>query len=177
MLFTGGVASSPSPSLRCPGVVEVVDFGRGSHPGPTIDRFRIDVTSGVGSGWNARACQVFAYDFCLAKYPEAVGKTHADASYEFYRLLPSFLSRHAAAAGFERPQRLETFHELLARQVRKHRVRTLIFRQKPLLILPSARRGPGPGRKRGSGAPGFPSRGPAPRRRRRNELRREGRRR
>ena len=123
LLFPIGAALSPPSRLHCPGIVEVIDFGQGSHPGPTIDHFYIDATSGPGSSWNLRACQVFATDFCAAKYPEAFGKTHMDVSYEFYRLLPSFLSQNAAAKGFENPQRLGRFHEVLARQVRKHRVR------------------------------------------------------
>ena len=123
LLFPADVASSPPSRLNHPGVVEVIDFMWGAHPGPTVDRFRIDVTSGPGSSWNLRACQVFAFDFCARNYPEASRKTHVDASYEFYRLLPSFLWLHAAAVGFEHPQRLERFHERFAEQARKYRVR------------------------------------------------------
>lgn len=119
-------------------MVEIIDFRRGSHPGPTIKHFSIDVTSGPGSTWNLRACQVFSHDFCAREYPEASGKTHVDASYEFYRLLPSFLWLHAAAVGFEHPQRLERFHELFARQARKYRVRlTPPFRTPPDSVLSS----------------------------------------
>jgi hypothetical protein len=163
LLLPVGATLSPSSSPRCSGVVEVVDFGRGSHPGPTIDRFCIDAAYGIGSGWNARACQVFAYDFCSAKYPEAIGKTHVDASYEFYRLLPSFLSRHAAAAGFGHPQRLERFHELFARQVRKQRVRILVLHLKTRLTLFSAHGIPRPNCKRNSRTSRLPPHCPPPR--------------
>lgn len=138
LLFPMGVTSSPPSRLHHPGAVEIIDFCRGLHPGPTIERFSIDVTSGPGSSWNLRACQVFSYDFCAREYPEANGKTHVDASSEFYRLLPSFLWLHAAAVGFEHPQRLERFHELFARQARKHRVRsTPLFETLPDAILSS----------------------------------------
>lgn len=123
LLFPAGVTSSPSSRLRHPGAMEVVDFRQGLHHGPTIRHFSIDITSGLGSSWNLRACEVFSRDFCSRGYPEANGKTHVEVSYEFYRLLPSFLWLHAVAVGFEHPQRLERFHELFARQARKHRVR------------------------------------------------------
>lgn len=120
LLFPAGIASSQR--LNHPGVLEIMDFLRGMHPGPTVSDFRIDVTSGRGSSWNLRACQVFSHDFSSRKYPEADGKTHVEAYYEFYRLLPSFLWHHAAAVGFERPEQLERFHERFAQQARKYDV-------------------------------------------------------
>lgn len=122
LLFPPGVASSPPSRLNHPGVVEVIDFMRGVNPGPTPDHFRIDVTSGAESSWNLRACQVFSHDFCAKRYPEAIGKTHVDAGYEFYRLLPSFLWFHAVAVGFEHPRRLERFHGRFAVRARKYKV-------------------------------------------------------
>ena len=169
LLFPSGVASYPPSRLRHPEVMEVIDFMQGLHSGPTVERFSIDVTSGRSSNWNLRACQVFSYDFCAREYPEASGKTHVDVFYEFYRLLPSFLWLHAETVGFGCPQRLERFHEIFARQVRKYKVWFTIPSRISSHPVPKARRSPNSNRQRDPGASRVPAHRPSPCRRRRYE--------
>ena len=109
--------------LDVPEAVEVLDFLAGDHPGPMINRLRIDPTSGPDSWWNLRACQVFAQSFFAARYPNVEGKTLMDASYEFYQLLPTFSSQHAATSGFPDTQSYTRFQESLTKHIRRHRVR------------------------------------------------------
>lgn len=109
--------------LDTPAAAEVLDFLAGRHSGPTLDRLRIDPSSGENSWWNLRACQVFAQDFFAARYPDIEGKTIMDASYEFYQLLPIFGSHHAVASGFPDMQSYKTFQGSLAKCIRRHRVR------------------------------------------------------
>ena len=108
--------------LNIPVAAEVLDFGKGSHIGPTIGNFRVDPTSAPSSAWNLRACQVFAQDFFAARYPEAEGKTVMDVSYEFYQLVPDFISHHATASGFADVPSYQGFHESLTKHLRRHRV-------------------------------------------------------
>lgn len=116
---------SPGPlaarRLDIPAAIEVLDFSTGCHPGPTINSFRIDPTSGPNSPWNIQACQVFAQDFC-AQYPHAEGRDFMEASYEFHKLLPDIISHHAVASGFSDIQNYERFHEILSKRIRRHRV-------------------------------------------------------
>lgn len=108
--------------LDVPSGVEVLNFKRGIHPGPTVIRLRIDATSPPDSAWNIRACQIFARSFFTMQHPDAGGKTFMDASHEFYRLIPTFISRHATGSGFADSKGYERFQELTAKPIRKHRV-------------------------------------------------------
>lgn len=127
LLYPRSVEPLASLKLGVPAAAEVLDFGKGSHIGPTIENFRIDPTSAPSSAWNLRACQVFAQDFCAAQHPEAEGKTVMDVSYEFYQLVPDFVSCHAVASGFADVPSYERFHESLTKHLRRHRVSS--FRQ------------------------------------------------
>jgi len=68
--------------------IAAVDYEYDMNPGPTVENFRIDATSGPDSKWNACSGQLFADDFCATEYPEAVGKGFADILSEFRLLLP-----------------------------------------------------------------------------------------
>lgn len=108
--------------LNIPTATEILEYGGGSHIGPTIENFRIDPTSAPSSAWNLRACQVFAQDFFAARYQEAEGKTVMDVSCEFYQLVPDFISLHATASGFSDVTCYQRFHESMMKQLRRHRV-------------------------------------------------------
>lgn len=122
LLYPRDAGPLASLKLDIPTAAEVLDFGQGSHVGPTIENFRIDPTSAPSSAWNLRACQAFAQDFCAARYPEAEGKTIMDVSHEFYQLVQHFISHHAAASGFADVANYQRFHESLAKHLRRHRV-------------------------------------------------------
>ena len=108
--------------LDIPTAADILDFRKGTHPGPTAGRLRIDATSGPESAWNLQACQVFARDFFATRYPEAQGKSFMDAWHEFYRLIPLFISRHATGSGFADTKSYGRFQELVAKHTRKHQV-------------------------------------------------------
>lgn len=122
LLYPRGTEPLTSHKLDVPAAAEILDFGKGSHAGPTIENFCIDPTSAPSSAWNLRACQVFAQDFCAAQYPTAEGKTVMDVSYEFYQLVPDLISHHAVASGFSDAKSYERFHESLTKHLRRHRV-------------------------------------------------------
>ena len=122
LLYFRDAGPLASKRLDVPAAAEVLDFSKGCHPGPTANSFRIDPTSGPSSSWNIQACQVFAHDFRAARYPGTEGRAVMDASYEFYQLLPAFISHHAVASGFSDTQSYERFHELLSKRIRRHRV-------------------------------------------------------
>ena len=122
LLYSRDAGPLASRRLNVPTAIEVLDFSKGCHPGPTIDSFRIDPASGPGSSWNMRVCQVFAQDFCAAQYPGAGGRATVDALYEFHQLLPTFISHHAVASGFPDVESYERFHEHLSKRIRRHRV-------------------------------------------------------
>lgn len=127
LLYPGDGGPHTPLKLDIPTAVEILDFREGVHPGPVAGRLRVDTTSGPNSVWNLRACQVFAQDFCAKRYPEAEGKTLMDASHEFYRLIPTFISRQATGSGFADTQSYERFQESVAKHIRRHRVISSLF--------------------------------------------------
>ena len=121
LLYPRTVPLSPL-GLDVPSILEVLDFAKGPHIGPTITRFRIDPASGPNSPWNLRACQVFAEDFCTKQRQAVAGRTFADVSWEFYLVIPEIATQHAIASGFADLQIYERFQECLRRHIRRHRV-------------------------------------------------------
>ena len=99
----------------------VVDYEHGMNPGPTVENFRIDTTSGPDSKWNARSGQIFADDFCATGYPEAAGKGFAAVLSEFRLLLPVFSADLATAAGFKDLQSYRYFSRSFKRRLRADR--------------------------------------------------------
>lgn len=99
----------------------VVDYEGGVNPGPTVENFRIDATSGPESEWNARSGQIFAEDFCATGYPEATGQCFADVLTEFRLLLPDVSMDLATAAGFEDLQSYRRFSRPFERRLRADR--------------------------------------------------------
>ena len=126
-MYRDGGERRTSFKLDIPTEVETLDFRNGTHPGPVVDRFRIDATCGPNSAWNLRACQVFAQDFCATRYPEARKKTFMDALHEFYRLIPTFTSRHAIGSGFVDTKSYERFQESMAKHARRHQVISILI--------------------------------------------------
>lgn len=101
--------------------IAVVDYKHGVNPGPTMESFYVDPTSGPDSKWNARSGQIFADDFCATGYPEAAGKGFADALSEFRILLPAISTNLAIAAGFKDLQSYRRFSGPLERRLRADR--------------------------------------------------------
>lgn len=122
LLYRDNGGPRTSPQLDVPNAVEVLDFKSGTNPGPTASRLRIDAASGPDSAWNLRACQVFAQSFRAMRHPEAEGRTFMDASHEFYRLIPTFTSRHAVGSGFAERRDFERFQGFAMKHIRRHRV-------------------------------------------------------
>lgn len=148
--------------LDIPTVVEILDFRKGVHRGPTVDRIRIEITSRSNSLWNLRACQVFAQGFCAVGYPESEGKSLVDISHEFCRLIPAFVSRHATECGFADTRSYEKFQELKATHIRRHRVISTLSLTRPQTYHPIVGRIPTSSCQRSAGTSRVPAHHPSP---------------
>lgn len=114
----------PGRSARCNTTsiaIDVVDYEHDTNMGPTVDDFRVDAASGPYSKWNARAGDVFAGSFCVARYPEATGKSFTDALSEFRVLLPAVSTDIAISAGFEDLESYRRFFQPFSKNLRAYR--------------------------------------------------------